>query len=189
VGFRGEHFNRNYHRSSPGPCVGCARTPTAIPYAVGLYITAAYWFTASTSFANPAVTIARSLSDTFAGIAPAGIIAFICAQFAGMVAAVLLAHWLWPNPGSFSPRKVRPLCRRLHNSEGKGATKCRPCFRDGFQWTRRQLAEIISKCMHGHIFSMCVCRGSAMSKMDIAPCADVCKNLFHETPSAKAVGR
>jgi glycerol uptake facilitator-like aquaporin len=53
--------------------LGCSgRSPTAIPYAVGLYITAAYWFTASTSFANPAVTIARSLSDTFAGIAPAG---------------------------------------------------------------------------------------------------------------------
>ena len=52
---------------------GCAaRTPSAIPYAVGLYITSAYWFTASTSFANPAVTIARSLSDTFAGIAPSG---------------------------------------------------------------------------------------------------------------------
>ena len=50
---------------------GCvARTPAAVPYAVGLYITSAYWFTASTSFANPAVTIARSLSDTFAGIAP-----------------------------------------------------------------------------------------------------------------------
>jgi glycerol uptake facilitator-like aquaporin len=60
---------------------GCvARTPTAVPYAVGLYITAAYWFTASTSFANPAVTIARSFSDTFAGIAPAGIVAFIAAQ-------------------------------------------------------------------------------------------------------------
>jgi glycerol uptake facilitator-like aquaporin len=56
---------------------GCvARTPAAVPYAVGLYITAAYWFTASTSFANPAVTIARALSDTFAGIAPSGVLAF-----------------------------------------------------------------------------------------------------------------
>jgi glycerol uptake facilitator-like aquaporin len=76
--------------------LGClARTPAAIAYAVGLYITAAYWFTASTSFANPAVTIARSISDTFAGIAPSGVIAFIAAQFAGMLAAVLLARWLW----------------------------------------------------------------------------------------------
>ena len=76
--------------------LGClARTPAAIPYAVGLYITAAYWFTASTSFANPAVTIARSISDTFAGIAPRGVIAFIAAQLAGMLAAVLLARWLW----------------------------------------------------------------------------------------------
>ena len=75
---------------------GCSvRTPAAVPYAVGLYITAAYWFTASTSFANPAVTIARSLSDTFAGIAPAGVTAFIGAQMIGMLAAVSLARWLW----------------------------------------------------------------------------------------------
>jgi glycerol uptake facilitator-like aquaporin len=77
--------------------LGCAaRTPTATPYAVGLYITAAYWFTASTSFANPAVTIARSISDTFAGIAPVDAPAFILAQLGGMLAAVLLARWLWP---------------------------------------------------------------------------------------------
>jgi glycerol uptake facilitator-like aquaporin len=62
---------------------------------VGLYITAAYWFTASTSFANPAVTIARAISDTYAGIAPAGVIAFIVAQVAGMLAAVLLGRWFW----------------------------------------------------------------------------------------------
>jgi glycerol uptake facilitator-like aquaporin len=75
---------------------GCAaRTPAAVPYAVGLYITSAYWFTASTSFANPAVTIARALTDTFAGIAPAGVIAFILAQMAGMAAAVALARWFW----------------------------------------------------------------------------------------------
>jgi glycerol uptake facilitator-like aquaporin len=76
--------------------LGCsARSPAAIPYAVGLYITSAYWFTASTSFANPAVTIARSLSDTFAGIAPAGVAAFIAAQLVGMLAAVALGRWLW----------------------------------------------------------------------------------------------
>jgi glycerol uptake facilitator-like aquaporin len=76
--------------------LGCsARSPAAVPYAVGLYITSAYWFTASTSFANPAVTIARSLSDTFAGIAPAGVAAFIAAQFVGMLAAVVLGRWLW----------------------------------------------------------------------------------------------
>ncbi len=75
---------------------GCAaRTPAAVPYAVGLYITAAYWFTASTSFANPAVTIARALSDTYAGIAPAGVMAFIAAQLSGTAAAVALARWLW----------------------------------------------------------------------------------------------
>jgi glycerol uptake facilitator-like aquaporin len=75
---------------------GClARTPAAVPYAVGLYITAAYWFTASTSFANPAVTIARSLSDTFAGIALGGVAAFIIAELLGATAAVLLSRWLW----------------------------------------------------------------------------------------------
>jgi glycerol uptake facilitator-like aquaporin len=75
---------------------GCvARAPAAVAYAVGLYITSAYWFTASTSFANPAVTIARALTNTFAGIAPAHVLAFIAAQFAGMFAAVALARWLW----------------------------------------------------------------------------------------------
>ena len=75
---------------------GCmARTPASVPYAVGLDITSAYWFTASTSFANPAVTIARSLSDTFAGIAPSGVAAFVVAQLAGMLAAVGLSQWLW----------------------------------------------------------------------------------------------
>jgi len=67
-----------------------------IPLAVGLYITSAYWFTSSTSFANPAITIARSLSDTFAGIAPASVPVFILCQLAGTLAAVTLASWLWP---------------------------------------------------------------------------------------------
>jgi glycerol uptake facilitator-like aquaporin len=66
----------------------------AIPYAVGLYITAAYWFTASTSFANPAVTIARALTATFAGIAPGHILAFILAQLAGALAGMALMGWL-----------------------------------------------------------------------------------------------
>jgi glycerol uptake facilitator-like aquaporin len=76
--------------------LGCmARAPASVPYAVGLYITSAYWFTASTSFANPAVTIARSLSDTFAGIAPSSVAAFIVAELAGMLTAVGLSQWLW----------------------------------------------------------------------------------------------
>jgi len=76
---------------------GCvARAPQAVAYAVGLYITAAYWFTASTSFANPAVTVARALSDTFAGIAPSGVPGFIAAQLMGTLAAVAAARKLWP---------------------------------------------------------------------------------------------
>ena len=68
--------------------------PDFTPVAVGLYITAAYWFTASTSFANPAVTIARSLSNTFAGIAPSSVPTFIAAQLIGAVAAVAIFGWL-----------------------------------------------------------------------------------------------
>jgi glycerol uptake facilitator-like aquaporin len=73
-----------------------AQASSATPYAVGLYITSAYWFTASTSFANPAVTIARALSDTFAGIAPAGVPAFVAAQTVGILAAVAVRPLLWP---------------------------------------------------------------------------------------------
>jgi glycerol uptake facilitator-like aquaporin len=71
----------------------------AVPYAVGLYIISAYWFTASTSFANPAVTIARSLSDTFAGIAPVDVAEFVAAQLAGMAMAVVIGKWLWGYSG------------------------------------------------------------------------------------------
>ncbi|MEM7778639.1 MAG: MIP/aquaporin family protein [Pseudomonadota bacterium] len=70
--------------------------PAMIPTAVGLYITSAYWFTSSTSFANPAVTIARGFSDTFAGIAPADVPLFIVVQLIGAAAAVATAAQLWP---------------------------------------------------------------------------------------------
>lgn len=76
---------------------GCVRFRSSIvPFAVGGYIVAAYWFTSSTSFANPAVTLARSLSDTFAGIRPIDVPAFILAQLAGAAAATLLFGWLIP---------------------------------------------------------------------------------------------
>jgi glycerol uptake facilitator-like aquaporin len=79
--------------------LGClARNAAAVPMAVGLYITAAYWFTASTSFANPAVTIARSLSDTFAGIAPTDVPAFIAAQIIGAMLAHITARQFWAKP-------------------------------------------------------------------------------------------
>lgn len=75
---------------------GCVRfRPDFTPMAVGLYITSAYWFTASTSFANPAVTIARCLSDTFAGIAPVSVLPFIAAQMVGTFVAVALFGWLF----------------------------------------------------------------------------------------------
>ena len=76
---------------------GCARRRAGVvPFAVGAYITAAYWFTSSTSFANPAVTIARSLSDTFAGIRPVDVPMFVASQFAGAIAATFLFRWLVP---------------------------------------------------------------------------------------------
>jgi glycerol uptake facilitator-like aquaporin len=77
---------------------GCSRSRSSVvPFAVGSYITAAYWFTGSTSFANPAVTIARCLSDTFAGIRPTDVPLFVVAQIAGGVAATILFRWLIPN--------------------------------------------------------------------------------------------
>jgi glycerol uptake facilitator-like aquaporin len=77
---------------------GCARhRPTGVPFAVGAYITAAYWFTASTSFANPAVTFARSASNTFAGIRLVDTAGFVIAQLAGAFVATLLFRWLAPS--------------------------------------------------------------------------------------------
>ena len=83
--------------------LGCLRArPAAVSVCVGLYITAAYWFTASTSFANPAVTIARGLTDTFAGIRPIDAPAFIAAQIVGAAAVTILFGWLYKDRGTRS---------------------------------------------------------------------------------------
>ena len=83
---------------------GCIRFRVkAIPYAVGLYISAAYWFTSSTSFANPAVTIARSFTDTFSGIRPEDAPSFVCSQLIGAVLATIVFYWLL-KPGVITPR-------------------------------------------------------------------------------------
>jgi len=77
--------------------IGCSRSrPGVTPFAVAAYITAAYWFTSSTSFANPAVTLARSATNTFAGIRPADALGFIAAQLLGAAAATPLFCWLYP---------------------------------------------------------------------------------------------
>jgi len=87
-----------------GTILGTQRArPEFTPVAVGLYITSAYWFTASTSFANPAVTLARSLSDTFAGIAPASVPGFIAGQVAGGLAGVAVFEWLLAKQGQDLP--------------------------------------------------------------------------------------
>jgi glycerol uptake facilitator-like aquaporin len=82
------------------------RRSNAVPFAVGAYITAAYWFTSSTSFANPAVTLARAASDTFAGIRPADAPAFIVAQLLGAGAATALFRWLVPSLPAYAPRVI-----------------------------------------------------------------------------------
>jgi len=97
---------------------GCVRLrATAVPFAVGAYITAAYWFTASTSFANPAVTLARSASDTFAGIRLADAPGFIGAQLAGAAAATGLFRWLIPSLPRRSSAVLVP-----HTAEDPGTT-------------------------------------------------------------------
>jgi glycerol uptake facilitator-like aquaporin len=88
---------------------GCSRLRSgAVPFAVASYITAAYWFTASTSFANPAVTLARSLSDTFAGIRPSDAPLFIAAQIAGALCATFLFRSLVPNLAKYAEQVVVP---------------------------------------------------------------------------------
>lgn len=78
--------------------------PASVPASVALYIVAAYWFTSSTSFANPAITVARSLSDSFAGIAPGDVPGFVLAQLAGAALAAWLARHLFPSPSALAPR-------------------------------------------------------------------------------------
>jgi glycerol uptake facilitator-like aquaporin len=88
---------------------GCSRLRTSVvPFAVGAYITAAYWFTASTSFANPAVTLARAATDTFSGIRPADVPGFITAQLFGAAASTALFSWLVPSLPAVAPNVVLP---------------------------------------------------------------------------------
>lgn len=88
---------------------GCSRTrPNAIPFAVAAYIVSAYWFTASTSFANPAVTVARAFSDTFAGIRAADVPFFLVAQIAGALAATFLFRWMLPGLSDDASRDGHP---------------------------------------------------------------------------------
>jgi len=99
---------------------GCSRLRSSalVAFAVAAYITAAYWFTASTSFANPAVTVARSLTDTFAGVRPADVPGFVLAQFGGAFAATAFLRWLVPALPAAAPRVVarglESVARRGH---------------------------------------------------------------------------
>jgi glycerol uptake facilitator-like aquaporin len=105
---------------------GCARRrPAAVPFAVGAYITAAYWFTASTSFANPAVTLARAASDTFAGIRPADAPGFVVAQLAGAAASTALFRWLVPASAAKRPQ-----------TQPSAAVADRPALEEELPWQR-----------------------------------------------------
>lgn len=86
--------------------VGVRLRSTTVPYAVAAYITGAYWFTASTSFANPAVTLARSMTDTFSGIHPADLAGFVLAQAVATACAAGLCGWLLPSAGAPRPRSA-----------------------------------------------------------------------------------
>ena len=85
-----------------------------VPFGVGAYIGGAYWFTSSTSFANPAVTVARTLSNTFAGIAPASVVPFVAAQFAGTVLAIIVVRILYPSIADIAGAVVVPHGRTPH---------------------------------------------------------------------------
>jgi glycerol uptake facilitator-like aquaporin len=102
---------------------GCSRRRAAVvPFAVAAYITGAYWFTASTSFANPAVTIARALTDTFAGIRPVDVPAFVVAQAIGAAVATILFRWLVPTLPVAAAEVIGP-----HGQEAR---------REEVEWTR-----------------------------------------------------
>jgi glycerol uptake facilitator-like aquaporin len=110
-----------------GAILGSLRfRPAATPWIVGLYVTSAYWFTASTSFANPAVTVARSLSDTFAGIAPPSAPQFVVAQLAGAVAATLAFGWLLKAGGAATRASRQAGAADINPSSDDGS---RPPYR------------------------------------------------------------
>ncbi|MBA5638133.1 aquaporin family protein [Duganella sp. LX20W] len=101
--------------------IGTSRSrPAATPFAVAAYITSAYWFTASTSFANPAVTLARAASNTFAGIRPADAPGFIAAQLLGGAAAALLFRWLYPAPAAAAIADAVPVDAAVANTATSG---------------------------------------------------------------------
>jgi glycerol uptake facilitator-like aquaporin len=103
---------------------GCARRRSdAVPFAVGAYITAAYWFTASTSFANPAVTLARSASDTFAGIRLIDVPGFVVMQLVGAMAATALARWMVPTLPDVAARVVMPHGEAATTSDAEPAVR------------------------------------------------------------------
>jgi glycerol uptake facilitator-like aquaporin len=101
---------------------GCSRRrPAAVPFAVGSYIAAGYWFTSSTSFANPAVTLARSVSDTFTGIRPQDAPGFMAAQMAGALAATALFRWLMPALQAIPGKAAEIVVPRERGNDGEPA--------------------------------------------------------------------
>jgi hypothetical protein len=120
--------------------------PQAVAMSVGLYITAAYWFTASTSFANPAVTLARALSDTFAGIRPNDVPLFIAAQLAGAVCALLLTRWLLSQP-SIDSATGSPVATVWSAGCGANAIAIDGTRKATFTFIQQQLPPFVSFCV------------------------------------------
>ena len=122
---------------------GVRYAPQAIPWLVGLVITAAYWFTSSTSFANPAVTLARGFTTTFAGIAMNHVPAFIVAQIIGGIAATILATVLFPSQRSREENEQRPRSKgRWHPASELQAQETRSCRRHSLFSLSRSLPEL-----------------------------------------------
>jgi glycerol uptake facilitator-like aquaporin len=120
---------------------GCARSRTpAGPFAVGAYITAAYWFTASTSFANPAVTLARSVTDTFTGIRPADVLPFVAAQLLGAATATGLFRWLVPDLPEAAAGVVAARLEESRRGEERGPTMTTVLFACTHNAGRSQMA-------------------------------------------------
>lgn len=159
---------------------GCSRLrANTVPFAVGAYITAAYWFTSSTSFANPAVTLARCLSDTFAGIRPADVALFIGAQMCGAMAATLLFRWLVPSLPDSAKDVLMP------HSQSRPVPVRTYLFACVHNAGRSQMAAALFN-MHGNSAECCAISAGTQPAAQVHPeVVEVMREIGIELSSAK----